>query len=79
MARFVQPSVAFVSYLRGETIFNHPVNVDLCTQVRRSRERWYPDNKGKPSIVFEGCDAKWVYDSDKERDADYEHLLSFNN
>lgn len=75
MAHFIEPSKQFVTYLRGETIFNHPVNVDLCTSVRRDRHKWYPDNKGLPSIEFEGCDKRWVYDTDAERDADFQRVL----
>lgn len=74
MAKFVECSIPQVTYLRGDKITNHAVNIDLCKTVRKSRENWYPDNTGKPSIVFDGCDASWVYDKEDDRDADYTRL-----
>ena len=75
MATFIRCSVPEITYLRGEKITNHPVNIDLCTSIRRDRHSWYPDNEGKPSIEFDGCNARWVYDRDADRDADYERIV----
>ena len=72
---FVECSVPSVRYLRGETVNNNPVNISLCTSIRKGQYRWYPDNEGLPSIVFDGCEVKWVYNSAKERDLDFENIV----
>ncbi len=76
MAKFIECSTKEIRYLRGEIVKNHAVNIDRCKHVRKSRFKWYPDNNGKPSLVFKGCDQEWVYDDEASRDTDYEKILS---
>ena len=73
---FVKCSLESFIYGRDETITNNPVNIALCKSIRKGKFAWYPDNKGKPAIVFDGCDIKWAYNSEEERDGDFERLCS---
>jgi len=75
MAKFINPSVAEIRYLRGEVITNHPVNIDLCVELIKTKEKWYPDNTGIPAILFKGCDAKWCYENIYDRDRDYQTII----
>jgi len=68
---FVKCSRPEVTY-RGERIVNRPVNISLCKSVSKDRVKWYPDNKGLPSMRLHGCDTEWVYPYEEERDRDYE-------
>lgn len=74
---FVECSLPERSY-RQSVITNSAVNLSLCKQIRKSRISWYPDNKGIPSIEFVGCDAEWAYNTDAEREADYNRIISLN-
>lgn len=76
MIRFVVSEIAEITYLWGEKIKNRPVNIGLCTSITKSRENWYPDNVGKPSMIFKGCNAQWVFDNEQDRDKEYERILS---
>lgn len=76
MATFIECSLPSVVYRRGETVTNHPVNIDLCTKVRKSRLNWYPDNVGLPAIDFDGCDAKWTFQTEAQRDAEYSLIIA---
>ena len=78
MANFIRPNVDSVTYLRGAVIENHPVNIDRCKRISKARENWYPDNTGKPAIKFHGCDCKWVFDTDEERDQQFDEIVSTN-
>jgi len=75
MAKFVSCSVPEVIYRRGSSVVNHAVNLDLCRKIRKSRLNWYPDNVGLPAIDFDGCDAKWTFNNETERDAEYDRLI----
>jgi hypothetical protein len=79
MPQLIKCSVESIRYLRGETVCNLPVNIDLCKSIRKSKFSWYPDNKGKPSIQFLGCDQEWVFDRDKDRDSEFERILELQN
>ena len=57
-------------------IVNKAINISLCTSVKKSRMKWYPDNDGIPSIEFGGIDEKWVFNSDKSRDETYNLLVN---
>jgi hypothetical protein len=76
MVYFVKCTTPEIKYLRGDVIVNSPVNLALCTELVKTREAWYPDNTGKPAIGFNGCNTKWVYATEKDRDADFEWLSS---
>lgn len=75
---FIESSTKHVTYLRGEKIINNPVNISLCKSIKRSVFAWYPDNVGKPSIKFNGCDVEWVYDHETQRDEDYVKIKNNN-
>jgi len=79
MVYFVKCATPQIKYLRGETIVNNPVNLALCTELAKTREAWYPDNKGKPAIKFMGCNTEWVYDDERTRDADFDRLSSIQS
>lgn len=76
MPHFIECSVPSIAYLRGETVTNSPVNLDLCKQIRRTKLAWYPDNGGRPAIRFEGCDAEWAYNTEAEREADFARIIA---
>ena len=76
MAMFIKCYQDSITYLRGEVVRNNPVNVSHCKQIRKGRFAWYPDNTGKASIVFEGCDVEWVYDTESARDEQFEEIAS---
>jgi hypothetical protein len=76
MAKFIECSIPSIKYLRGETVVNHAVNLDLCQKIRKTRLSWYPDNTGKPAIDFDGCDAKWTFNTEAERDGEYSRLVA---
>lgn len=78
MAFFVKPSEEAVRYLRGDLVYNHPVNIDNCTEITKFRYQWYPDNNGLPAIYFKGCDTCWVFSSVDERDRIFENLTNNN-
>ena len=71
---FVRCSLESFRYLRDETVNNNPVNLSLCTSIRKCTFAWYPDNKGKPSIKFDGCNKEWAYQTEADRDADFERI-----
>lgn len=73
---FIKPLNEVVTYLRGDEIVNKAINISLCTSVKKSRMKWYPDNDGIPSIEFGGIDEKWVFNSDKSRDETYNLLVN---
>lgn len=73
---FIKPPIEIVTYLRGDEIVNKAINISLCTSVKKSRLKWYPDNDGIPSIEFGGIDEKWVFNSDKSRDETYNLLVN---
>ena len=75
-AEFIQPPIDHIEYMRGDKVYNHPVNISLCTSIRKGRLRWYPDNIGRPSIVFEGCDVEWVFNSEEHRDRTYDQIAA---
>lgn len=74
MPYFVKCKVPSIEYLRGETITNYPLNLDLCSSISKFTQRWYPDNTGKPAIIFKGNDLTWVYNNVEDRDAEFETL-----
>lgn len=74
MSHFVVCSIPEVIY-RGRAVENHAVNIDLCQKIRKTRMNWYPDNVGIPSIDFDGCDAKWAFNTMIERDTEYDRIV----
>jgi len=73
---FVKCSLENFIYRGGKTVQNNPANLALCKNIRKGKFAWYPDNTGRPSIVFDGCDAEWSYSSEEARDADFERISS---
>ena len=74
MAKFIVCRVSEVSY-RDSVLVNSPVNIDLCTSIISSRLAYYPDNTGIPSLDFKGCDCKWVFSTESDRDAELNKIL----
>jgi hypothetical protein len=75
MPTFIECTVPSIIYLRGEVVVNDPVNLDLCKSLHKKNFAWYPDNKGKPAIKFEGCDVEWVYESESQREEDWKRII----
>lgn len=73
---FVTSKVPRITYMRGEVIENNPPNIALCRHICKDRLAWYPDNVGKPGIHFVGCDVRWFFDSEAERDAEFDRVLA---
>ena len=71
---FIECSIPSIKYMRGEIVNNDPVNLSLCKSIRRGKYAWYPDNTGKPSIVFRGVETEWVFNNEKERDLEYDRI-----
>jgi hypothetical protein len=72
---FLRCSLDSFTYGRdGEVVQNTPVNLNLCKGIKKSKFAWYPDNIGRPSILFMGCDIEWAYKNEEDRDKDYEAL-----
>ncbi|WP_373092552.1 hypothetical protein [Zhongshania sp.] len=74
MPYFAKCSLDSIVYMRGETVTNKPVNLALCKSIRKGKFAWYPDNCGRPSILFDGCGVEWAYNSESERDADFDRI-----
>jgi hypothetical protein len=77
---FVKCKVPVIEYWRS-TITNHPINISLVVRIRKSKEAYYPDNTGIPAIDFDTetkgeRQLKWCYNSQKDRDEDYERILN---
>lgn len=77
MAHFIKCSCEQTEY-KGYDINNHPINIDLVSQVEMFQESYYPDNEGTPAIMFRGIDIKWVYakTQKKQRDDDYNKIVN---
>ena len=70
MATFMDCGGEYSSIMyNGSTITNDPVNIDLCTSMTKGRLKYYPDNIGLPTIKFNGCASKWVFNDEAVRDA----------
>jgi hypothetical protein len=80
MAKFIESSVKTYHQDYIGTRYNHPVNIDFCTELIKDNE---PNGYGKeyPKIVFKGCGATWYYNENdqKTRDADYDNILNQNS
>ena len=72
---FIKSSVERVNY-RGDFIYNHPVNLLLCKGIIKRKICYYPDNTGRPSIFFKGCDIEWLYPTAEQRDKDFEDIAN---
>jgi hypothetical protein len=79
MKLFIEPSINSLTY-RGNEIVNRPVNILLVETFFKSKTAYYPDNDGKPSItvMFNENRVEWVYDTEEERDGDYNRLLNIS-
>ena len=75
MIYFLQCSVPHIEYMRGEKVYNRPINLGLCKSIEKSKFAWYPDNNGRAAIQFHGCDTEWVFNTPAERDAEFERIL----
>ena len=72
---FVECDVPSIQY-RNSTYVNVAVNLGLCKGLSKERVAWYPDNTGKPSIVFRGCNIEWAFNTEEERDAQFDKLIA---
>lgn len=79
MPYFLKCTTPHVIYRRGEKVINNPINLDLCTSISKTRLAWYPDNVGLPEITFHGCDAKWAFNSDQDRDAEFDRIANLRS
>ncbi|MGE7305727.1 hypothetical protein ACQKJG_18060 [Priestia megaterium] len=70
---FIECSTSSVKY-RGEKVTNNPINLSLCTSIKKAQYSWYPDNEGIPCIKFNGCEEKWVYNNAAARDLDFKRI-----
>jgi len=61
---------------KGKTITNRPVNLALCKSIGKGTFGWDPDSIEKPSIFFDGCDVEWAYNSEEDRDKDFERICN---
>lgn len=77
MAKFIVCPYLKVKY-RDSELENNPVNIDLCTEMTKGVLAYYPDNIGKPTIEFKGCDARWVFNRVEERDTTLNNILGHN-
>jgi len=75
MTRFIKCPIENIRY-RQDTIDNNPVNIELCKSILKSRLAYYPDNTGKPTIKFKGCDTEWVFNNDESRNKEFEKILT---
>ena len=70
---FIKCSVERIDY-RTKALENIPVNISICKSICKRKFAWYPDNTGKPSIRFNGCGVEWVYNSEAERDLEFDKI-----
>ncbi len=73
---FITSKVNSIKYIKGAIVVNNPINISNCTSITKSRFAWYPDNTGRPAITFKGCEEEWVFDTEKDRDADFDRISS---
>ncbi|MBP2494967.1 hypothetical protein ABID82_007172 [Methylobacterium sp. PvP062] len=73
--RFHVPLIPSITYLGGTVRENMPVNMGLVEAISKSRMRWYPDNEGKPSILFHGTKVEWAFDTEEDRDCEYARIM----
>lgn len=80
MAKFIVSSIKKVDVSYSGEHKNHPVNIDLCSQLSCSQHN---DGYGNifPTIEFSGIPATWIYPKDKTnlRDSEYENILKNNS
>jgi len=72
---FIKCSVSDYRYLTYDET-NNPVNIALCKSIKKCKHAYYPDNDGMPAISFIGCDTKWAYKTEDERDADFDRITN---
>ena len=77
---FVKCSLEKFDYF-GKVVNNNSVNLSVCESIKKGKFSWYPDNIGRPSIIFQGCNTQWSYNDIETRNKDYESLSNneFNN
>lgn len=75
-AHFIECSKPTFDYHDRRGMQNKPVNLALCKSIEAARFAWYPDNRGRPSIKFNGCDVEWVFCSERERDAEMQRIVA---
>ena len=74
MSVFTLCPIQAFTYMRGEVVDNKPINMALVTHIKKTRFAWYPDNEGKPSIMFYPSTVEWAFHTEKERDDCYASL-----
>ena len=77
---FAQCFVYGVCYPRGngKIYRNWPVNLSLCTTIQKdyAELRTTEGYERFPSILFLGCDTRWYYETEYQRDDDFDLLVS---
>lgn len=56
------------------TIVNVAVNLELCQNLEKSTYI-HSTNIQFPSLIFNGCNATWVFRTVEERDKELDHML----
>ena len=54
---------------------NWPINLSLCMHIQKDKYSIYPDNVGRPAIKFIGCELSWIYNTEKDRDEDFDRIV----
>ena len=78
MPYFIECKTPSIEY-RGITVENIPVNLELCTSIKKSTFTWYPDNTWKQSITFNGLSVEWVFDSTSDRDCEFSRIATIRS
>lgn len=74
MTKFVECTIDKVKWPYIGYQYNHPVNIELCTSLKKVEEHsGYGDTY--PSIKFEGCNITWYFNTEKDRDKNLQILL----
>jgi hypothetical protein len=67
----------FITHPEGEVKIgkydfkNNAINIELVTKTEKTREHYYPDNEGVPTLTFHfigGTKEQWLFRSEKLRD-----------
>ncbi len=75
---FIIPSVPNVQY-RGNNLNNWPINISLVTWFSKGKHAEYPDNVGIPTIYFAGIKIKWVFETEYDRDEEFNRIISLTS
>ena len=54
---------------------NNIVNLSLCKGIQEFQEAYYPDNTGIPALTFKGCDIRWIFPNENERQKEIDRIM----